>query len=93
MYFYNAIVSFINKIFKPPIAFLNLAIEKLQGVYLVTAQGLNVNQYLSIFGDLPREWQLVISSLLISMVLLSVLLIVRVLMRMYYQTKEGVKWW
>ena len=93
MYFYNAIVSFINKIFKPPISFLNLAIEKLQGARLVIAQGLNVNQYLSIFGDLPSEWQLVISSLLLSMVLLSTLLIVRVLMRMYYQTKEGVKWW
>lgn len=93
MYFLDAIISFINKIFKPPIAFLDLAIQKLRGAYLVTAQGLNVNQYLSIFGDLPREWQLVISSLLISMVLFCTLLTVRVLMRMYYQTKEGVKWW
>lgn len=93
MYFLNAIRSFIDKIFKPPIAFLDLAIQKLQGLYLVTAQGLNVNQYLSIFGDLPREWQMVISSLLLSMVLLTTLLIVRVLMRMYFATKEGVKWW
>lgn len=93
MYFLDAIRSFIDKIFKPPIAFLDLAIQKLQGLYLVTAQGLNVNQYLSIFGDLPREWQMVISSLLLSMVLLTTLLIVRVLMRMYFATKEGVKWW
>lgn len=93
MNFLSAIMSFIDKIFQPPISFLNLAIEKLRNVYVVTAQGLNVNQYLSIFGDLPSEWQLVISSLLLSMVLLSSLLIVRVLMRMYYQTKEGVKWW
>lgn len=93
MYFLDAIKSFIDKIFRPPIAFLDLAIQKLKGVYLVTAQGLNVNQYLSIFGDLPREWQMVISSLLISMVLLTTLLIVRVLMRMYFATKEGVKWW
>lgn len=93
MNFFEAIKSFIDKIFAPSIAFLDLAIEKLQSVYLVIAQGLNVNQYFSIFGDLPTEWQLVISSLLISMVLLSSLLIIRVLMRMYYQTKEGVKWW
>lgn len=93
MYFLDAIKSFINKIFQVPISFLDLAIEKLRGVSLVTAQGLDVNQYLSIFGDLPGVWQLVISSLLLSMVLLSVLLIIRVLMRMYYQAKEGVKWW
>lgn len=93
MYFLDAIKSFINKIFQVPISFLDLAIEKLRGLYLVTAQGLDVNKYLSVFGDLPSEWQLVISSLLLSMVLLSVLLIIRVLMRMYYQTKEGVKWW
>lgn len=76
-----------------PISFLDLAIEKLQGAYIVTAQGLNIYQYLSIFGDLPNEWQMVISSLLVSVVLLATLLIVRVLMRMYYQAKEGVKWW
>lgn len=93
MYFLDTIISFIDKIFQPPLSFLNLAIEKLRSVYVVTAQGLNVNQYLSIFGDLPREWQMVISSLLLSMVLLSSLLIVQALMRMYYQTKEGVKWW
>lgn len=91
--FLYAIKSFIDKIFGPPIAFLDLAIKKLQEVQMVTARGLNVNQYLSIFGDLPSEWQMVISSLLISMVLLSTLLFIRVLMRMYFATKEGVKWW
>lgn len=93
MYFLNVIIEFINKIFRPPIAFLDLARQKLQGAYVVTGQGLNVNQYLSIFGDLPGEWQLVISSLLISVVLLSTLIFVRALMRMYFATKEGVKWW
>ena len=93
MNFLNVMISFINKIFKPPIAFLDLAIQKLRGVYVVTAQGLNVNQYLSIFGDLPRAWQMVISSLLISMVLLSTLLFVKACMRMYYAAKEGLKWW
>lgn len=93
VYFLHVIRSFIDKIFGPPIAFLNLAIEKLQGMRLVTGRGLNVNQYLSIFGDLPKVWQLVISSLLISVVLLSSLLLVRVMMRMYFMTKEGIKWW
>lgn len=78
---------------QPPITFLNMAIEKLQSIQLVTAQGLNLSNYLFIFGDMPIAWQMVITSLLISTVLLGSLLIVRSIMRIYYATKEGVKWW
>ncbi|WP_445486481.1 hypothetical protein [Niallia sp. 03133] len=85
--------SFLDKIFQPPITFLDLAIEKLREVQLVTAQGLNIGSYFSIFGDLPTSWQLVISSILISTGLLGTLLIFRSVMRMYYSVKEGVKWW
>jgi hypothetical protein len=85
--------DFIDKIFEPPISFLELGIEKLQDVQLVTAQGLNVGKYLSIFGDMPTAWQMVVSSLLISVVLLGSLLIFRSVMRTYYSIKEGVKWW
>lgn len=89
----GVIHSFIDKIFSPPISFLNLAIEKIQGVQLVTAQGLNIGKYFSVFGDLPAAWQLVVSSILISTVLLGSLLVFRSVMRMYYSIKEGVKWW
>lgn len=90
---FEAIKSFVDKIFQPPIAFLDLAIEKMQSVNLITAQGLDLNQYLSIFGDLPSEWQLVITSLLISLVLLSSLLFVKTLLRLYFAVKDGVQWW
>lgn len=70
-----------------------MAIEFLRNAQLVTAQGLNVGQYLSIFGDLPTEWQLVVSSILLTTVLLGSLLIFRSVMRLYYGVKEGVKWW
>lgn len=89
----DSIRGFVDKIFEPPLSFLNLAIEKLQGVQLITAQGLNIGKYLSIFGDMPGAWQLVVSSLLISTVLLGSLLIFRSVMRLYYSLKEGVKWW
>lgn len=89
----GTIKSFVDKIFQPPIAFLDMAIEKLQGVQLVTAQGLNIGKYFSVFGDLPTAWQLVVSSILISTVFLGSLLIFRSVMRMYYSVKEGVKWW
>lgn len=89
----GTIISFIDKILKPPISFLDMAIEKLQGVQMVTAQGLNIGKYFAVFGDLPTAWQLVVSSILLSTVLLGSLLIFRSIMRIYYATKEGVKWW
>lgn len=85
--------SVIDKIFQPPISFLRLAKEKLVSANMITAQGLDIGQYFSIFGDLPRAWQLVISSALLATVFLGVLLTFRSLMRIYYSVKEGVKWW
>lgn len=94
MNFYDAVKAFLDKIFGVPIAFLDLCIEKLSSISLVTAQGLNVNSYLGlIFGDMPYVWQLVISSLLGGLVLLISLLLIKSFMRMYYAAKEGVRWW
>ncbi|MGD6940953.1 hypothetical protein ACQCT6_02795 [Cytobacillus gottheilii] len=89
----DTIKSFINKIFSPPIEVLDLAIEKLSEVQMISAQGINIGQYLSVLGDLPTSWQVTVSSLLFSVVLLGSLLIFRSLMRMYFSVKEGVKWW
>lgn len=90
---YGAIKTFIDKIFQPPLAFLDMASEKLQSVQLVTAQGINIGQYFAVLGDLPTAFQLVVSSILLSAVLLGSLLIFRSVMRIYYGLKEGVKWW
>lgn len=85
--------GFIDSIFSPFHSFLDMAIEKLRQVNLVTAQGLDVGKYLSFFGDMPQAWQLVIVSLLGSTTLIGGLLIFRSIMRIYYGMKEGVKWW
>lgn len=93
MNIFQTIKSFIDKIFNPPISFLDMAIQQLRNAQMVTAQGLDIGKYFSVFGDLPAAWQLVVSSILISTVLLGVLLSFRSIMRIYYATKEGVKWW
>lgn len=85
--------SFIDSIFDPIVSFLDLCIEKLQGINMVTAQGINVGKYLSVFGDMPAVWQTLIVSILGSVTLLGGLIIFRSLMRVYYSAKEGVKWW
>jgi hypothetical protein len=89
----GVIHGFIDKVFKPPMTFLDMAIEQLREVQLVTAQGLDIGKYFAVFGDLPTAWQLVVSSILLSTVMLGSLLIFRSVMRTYYSVKEGVKWW
>lgn len=89
----GVIRGFIDKIFNPPISFLEMAADKLKDVQMVTAQGLDLSAYFSVLGDLPTAWQLVVSSILMSGVLLGTLLIFRTVMRMYIAIKEGVQWW
>jgi len=86
-------IDFIDGIFNPIFSFFDLAKEQLNKVATVTAQGLDIGKYLSVFGDMPGIWQTVISSLLISTVLLGSLMLFKAILRMYYATKEGVKWW
>nr|AAP86244.1 LP1G.11 [Lysinibacillus sphaericus] len=90
---FDAIKTFVDKIFRVPISFLDLAREKLQSAGLITRQGLNFSSYMSIFRDLPSSWQLVLSSLLLMTVLLASLVMFRVLMRLYFTVKSGVQWW
>lgn len=90
---FDAIKTFVDKIFRVPMSFLDLAREKLQSASLLTRQGLNFSSYMSIFRDLPSSWQLVLSSLLFTTVLLASLIMFRVLMRLYFTVKSGVKWW
>lgn len=89
----ETIRRFIDNVFDPVLTFIQLAKEKLNDISLITRQGLNVGKYLSVFGDMPNSWQLVISSALISVSFIGGLLIFRSLARLYFSIKEGVKWW
>jgi len=90
---FDAIKTFVDKIFRVPISFLDLAREKLQSAGVITRQGLDVSSYLSIFRDLPTAWQLALSNLLLVVVLLGSLIMFRGLMRLYFAVKSGVQWW
>lgn len=90
---FEAIKTFVDKIFRVPISFLDLAREKLQSAGVITRQGLDVSSYLSIFRDLPDSWQLVLSNLLLVVVLLASLITFRACMRLYFAVKSGVQWW
>lgn len=89
----ESLKDFIDKLFSLPFSFLDLAKEKLVNANNITARGLNINSYLSVFNDLPSEWRMVVTSLLISTALLLSILIFKAFMRMFFVIKEGVKWW
>lgn len=90
---YDAIKTFVDKLLRVPNALLDLASDKLVGIGQVVRQGLNFSSYMSFLWDLPREWQLVVSSLLIVVCLLVSLMLFRVLFRLYFTVKQGVQWW
>lgn len=90
---FDAIKTFVDKIFRVPISFLDLARERLNAANVITRQGLDFSSYMSIFRDLPASWQLVLSNLLLVVVLLASLVMFRAFMRMYFSVKAGVKWW
>jgi len=90
---FEAIKTFVDKIFRVPMSFLDLAREKLQSAGVITRQGLDFSSYMSIFRDLPYSWQLVLSNLLLVTVLLASLVLFKTLMRLYFTVKSGVQWW
>lgn len=85
--------NFVDSIFGPPLEFLKLAVSYLNRTSLVAGHGINLNNYMGMFGYLPGQMQAVINSLLASVVLLAILQLVKTIMRMYYAFKDGAKWW
>ena len=83
----------IDSIFAPPLEFLRLARSYLSHASLVAGHGININNYLGFFGYLPPSMQAVLNSLFASVVLLSILLLVKTILRLYYAFKDASKWW
>ncbi|MBY9082622.1 hypothetical protein KIH86_25345 [Paenibacillus sp. HN-1] len=89
----QALRNAIDSIFSPPLTFIQLARSYLNHASLVAGHGININNYLGLFNYLPGPMRSVLDSLFASIVVLSILLLVKVIMRMYYAFKDGAKWW
>lgn len=85
--------NFIDAIFSPPLTFLNLMRDMLNNASTVVGKGISLNNYFSFFSYLPIEWQRVIQSALVSIVLLAILFLVKSLWDMYLRIKSSSKWW
>ncbi len=83
----------VDSIIGPVQQFLNNAIDRMQDIQLVAERGLNLNYYLGPITHLGSGWTALVMSLIGSLILLSVIFLVRSGYNIYLNFKQGVKWW
>lgn len=88
-----ALKNFVDAIFNPPIAFLNMVIGFFTKIAMIAGTGINLNNYFGFFSYLPTPLQQVINSILASVMLLAILQLIKSIMQMYGQIKTWIKWW
>jgi len=88
-----SIRNFIDALFSPPMSFLVMMRDMLNNVSLTVGKGISLNNYFGFFAYMPKEWQSVVQSALMSVTLLAILFIVRSAWDMYLKVKGSLKWW
>jgi hypothetical protein len=85
--------NFFDSIFNPPIEFLQMGVDSLTNVSMITGKGINLNNYLGFYSYFPASIQSVLNSLISAIIFLAVLQLVKAIFRMYFLAKDGAKWW
>lgn len=89
----QTVKNFIDAIFSPVTTFLQMITDYLGEISLIAGKGINLGQYLSFYSYLPQSMQLVLTSVISSVIFLAILQLIKAIMRMYYSAKDAVKWW
>lgn len=85
--------NFIDAIFEPPRAFLQMIVDTLNDVSLVAGKGLNLNNYFSFFAYLPDSLQQVIQAAIASVIFLGLIYVAKASWNIYLNVKGSIKWW
>lgn len=86
-------IDFIDSFMQPPIQFLQRIVGYLQNAALVTANGINLSDYVNWIGLLGDSWVRVLNSLLASFTLILILFVSQRIYRLYLAFKDGIEWW
>lgn len=86
-------ISFIDSVMNPPIAFLQMVISYLNNAALVAGAGINLSDYVSWIGLLGPQWVRVLNSILASFALILVIFVSQRVYRLYLAFKGGIQWW
>lgn len=85
--------NFIDAIFEPPRAFLQMIVDTLNDISLVAAKGINLNNYFSFFAYLPQSFQQVIQAAIASVIFLTLIFVAKSAWNVYLNVKGSIKWW
>lgn len=85
--------NMIDTIFNLPIQWLHTIKDMLGSVSLSAGKGINLNNYFSFFGYLPPSLQVCVKSLISSVVLLTVLFLIKAMWNMYLNIKNSSTGW
>jgi len=77
----------------PVTNFLQYAIQKMNTISQIAAQGINLDNYLGPIGVLGPPWTTMVASLLAALLLIIIVFIARQVYNLYLALKTGVKWW
>lgn len=77
----------------PVTNFLQYAIQKMNSISQIAAQGINLDNYLGPIGVLGPPWTTLVTSLLAALLLIIIVFIARQVYNLYLALKSGVKWW
>lgn len=88
-----ALKGFVDTIFGPPKTILQNGVNYLDEISMIAGKGISLNNYLGFVYYLPPSLQTVVNSLISSIILLSILLLIRTIASLYFNIKEGAKWW
>lgn len=89
----QGIKNFVDTIFNAPLQWLNLMQQMLNNASVTAGKGINLGHYFNFFGYLPHAWQVCVSSVIASSVLLILLFLVKAGWNMYLNLKSSTKWW
>ncbi|MEM0138538.1 MAG: fibronectin type III domain-containing protein [Thermoplasmatales archaeon] len=77
----------------PVTNFLQYAIQKMNSISQIAAQGIDLDNYLGPIGVLGPPWTTLVTSLLAALLLIIIVFIARQVYNLYLALKSGVKWW
>lgn len=85
--------NFVKSLFNPVIAWLDMMIDKLDGIGTVAAKGVRLSDYFGFFNLLGNAWTSLIMQFIAALTFVFVLYMIKNYSRILIWFKELVKWW
>lgn len=89
----NLMHALIDSIFNPITGFLQMGIDYLDRISLISSRGLYLGNFLGPVAFLGQKWTMLLTNLVAAAILLATVAVTVTVWRGYLQAKSGLKWW